>query len=84
MTVRTLHRVLNRGTGEQQAVTALEAKERLPTCTRRVLNVLCLVKNHILPLDALEVLLVLDDLYISLVFVSSIGFESLHSPAGSS
>ena len=39
----------------------MESKQRLPTDTGRVLNVLSLVENHILPLDTLEVLLILGD-----------------------
>ena len=59
---RTLHRVLNRCTREQQAVPAVETEEGLPTSTGRVLDVLRLVENHVLPLHALEVLLVLGNL----------------------
>jgi len=57
----TLHVVLNWGSGQQQPVPAMESKQRLPTDTGRVLNVLSLVENHILPLDTLEVLLILGD-----------------------
>jgi len=39
----------------------MESKQRLPTDTGRVLNVLGLIENHILPLDTLEVLLILGD-----------------------
>ena len=39
----------------------MEPEQRLPTHARRVLDVLSLVKNHILPFDTLEVLLILGD-----------------------
>ena len=39
----------------------MEPKQRLPTHTGRVLDILSLVENHILPLDTLEVLLILGD-----------------------
>lgn len=55
----TLHGVLDWGTRQQQAVAAVEAKKCLPPDTGRVLDVLCFVQDHVLPLDPLEVLLVL-------------------------
>lgn len=61
---RTLHGVLYRGPREQQSVAALEAQKCFPPYTRRVLDVLSLVENHVLPLDTLKVLLVLRDLEI--------------------
>ena len=39
----------------------MESKQCLPAHARRVLNILSLVENHILPLDTLEVLLILGD-----------------------
>ena len=62
---QTLHVVLNRCSSQQQAVAALETEQRLPSATRRVLDILRFVKDHVLPLHALEVLLVLRDLFAS-------------------
>lgn len=59
---RTLHGVLDRRSSQKQAITALESQEGFPTHTGRILDVLSFVKNHILPLDALEVLLILSHL----------------------
>ena len=56
---RTLHGVLNRGTSQEQPITTLEAQQSLPPSTRRVLDILRLIQNHILPFDPLEVLLIL-------------------------
>jgi hypothetical protein len=39
----------------------MESEQRLPTDTGSVLNVLSFIENHILPLDTLEVLLILGD-----------------------
>ena len=39
----------------------MEPKQRLPTHTGSVLDILSLIKDHILPLNALEVLLILGD-----------------------
>ena len=39
----------------------MESKQCLPAHARRVLNILSLVEDHILPLDTLEVLLILGD-----------------------
>ena len=60
---RTLHGVLNRSTGQKEPVATMEPKECLPTCTGRVLDVLSLIENHVLPLHTLEVLLILSDLW---------------------
>ena len=40
----------------------MEAEQSLPASTGGVLDVLRLIKNHVLPLHALEVLLVLENL----------------------
>ena len=66
-----MHGVLDRGTSEQQPIATLEAEQRLPTSTGRVLDVLGLIENHILPFDPLEILLVLDDLQVQLVLAST-------------
>ena len=58
---RTLHVVLNRGSSQQQPITAVKPKQRLPTHAGGILDVLSLIENHILPLDTLEVLLILSD-----------------------
>jgi hypothetical protein len=60
--IRTLHRVLDWRPREKKSIPAMETEERLPSDTRRVLDILCFVKNHILPFDTLEILLILDDL----------------------
>ena len=60
-TRHTLHVVLNWSSSQQQPIPAMEPKQRLPPHTGRVLDILCLIENHILPLDALEVLLILGD-----------------------
>jgi hypothetical protein len=57
-----VHRVLDGGTGEEESVAAAEAEERLPSCTSRALDRLGFVEDHVLPLDSLEVLLILHDL----------------------
>ena len=57
----TLHVVLNWSSGQQKPIPAMEPKQRLPAHTGRVLDILSLIKNHILPLDTLEVLLILGD-----------------------
>ena len=59
---QTLHVVLDWCSSQQKSVTTLEAKKGFPPSTGRVLDVLSFIENHILPLDALEVLLVLRDL----------------------
>jgi hypothetical protein len=41
----------------------METEERFPAHTRRVFDVLSLVKHHVLPPDPLEVLLILSDLH---------------------
>lgn len=56
-----MHGVLNRGPGEQQAIAAFELQQRLPPRARRVLDILRLVKDHVLPGNLLKVLLVLRD-----------------------
>lgn len=56
---RTLHGVLDRSTSQQQSVSALETQKRLPSHTVRVLDVLSLIQDHVLPLYSLEVLLIL-------------------------
>src|SRR3954469_22988510 len=56
-----LHIVLNRGSGKKQSVSAMESQQRLPAGTRRTLDSLCLVQNHVLPSYALKVLSVRDD-----------------------
>lgn len=58
----TLHIVLNGCSCQQQPVAALETKKSLPSSTGGILDILGLVENHILPLYALEVLLILRDL----------------------
>lgn len=58
----TVHRVLDRRSGEEQSVPAVEAEEGLPSGRRRALDCLGLVEDHVLPLDTLEVLLVRHDL----------------------
>ena len=60
----TLHGVLDGCSSQKQAITALEAEQCLPPGTGRVFDILRLVEDHILPLDALEVLLVLSDLHV--------------------
>lgn len=60
--VHTLHRVLNGSSGQKQPVSALQAKQRLPSRTVRILDVLCFVKNHVLPLHATEMGHILRDL----------------------
>ena len=57
-----MHVVLDRGTSQEEPVPALETKQCLPPSTGRVLDVLRLVQNHVLPLHTLEVLLVLGNL----------------------
>lgn len=57
-----VHRVLDGRPGEEESVAAAEAEEGLPASTRRALDRLRFVEDHVLPLDALEVLLVLNDL----------------------
>ena len=52
-----VHRVLDRRAREQKAVPAAEAEERLPARARRAFDRLRFVEDHVLPLDALEVLL---------------------------
>lgn len=59
---QTLHGILNGRSGEQEPIPTLESKESLPPSTGRVLDVLSLVEDHILPLDSLEVLLILSHL----------------------
>ena len=39
----------------------MEPEQRLPTDTGRVLDILSLIEDHVLPLDTLEVLLILGD-----------------------
>ena len=46
----------------EKAVATLEAKKCFPPNTRRILDVLRFIENHILPLYTLEVLLVLSNL----------------------
>lgn len=40
----------------------MEAKECFPSDTRGIFDVLSFIKDHVLPLDPLEVLLILGDL----------------------
>lgn len=54
-----LHGVLDGGSGKEQTITAIEPKERFPSRTGRILDVLGFVQDHVLPLLALEVLLIL-------------------------
>ena len=54
-----MHRVLNWGTSQEEPIATLEAKKSLPSHTRRVLDILSFIEDHILPFDALEVLLIL-------------------------
>jgi hypothetical protein len=56
-----LHRILNRRPGQQKAVATLEIEQDIPSRTRRTLDGLRLVQDHVLPLDALEVHRVRDD-----------------------
>jgi hypothetical protein len=58
----TLHVVLYWRTSQEEAIAAMESKKRLPPNAGRVLDVLSFVKNHILPFDPLEILLILGDL----------------------
>lgn len=51
----TVHRILDRSTCEEKAVTAVEAEESLPSCTLGALDSLGLVKNHVLPFHTLKV-----------------------------
>jgi len=60
-TQHTLHVVLNWSSGQQKPIPAMEPEQCLPAHAGRVLDILSLVENHILPFDALEVLLVLGD-----------------------
>ena len=55
----TLHGILDRGASKQEPIATLKPQESLPSNTRGVLDVLRFVQDHVLPLDTLEVLLVL-------------------------
>jgi hypothetical protein len=59
---RTLHGILNRCTGQKQAIPTVKAEQGLPTHAGSILNILGFVEYHVLPLDPLKVLLVLRDL----------------------
>jgi hypothetical protein len=80
---QTLHVVLNRGTSQQKAISTLESEEGLPSNTGRVLDVLCFVENHILPLHPLEVLLILGDLVKENVLGRSENDEAITIPIDS-
>ena len=56
-----LHVILNWRTGQQKTIAAAEPKQILPSRTRRGLDSLSFIKNHVLPLHLLEVLRVKDD-----------------------
>lgn len=53
--------VLQRGTGQKQAMLRLEAEERLPSLTAEVFDVVSLVKDHVAPVLAPENVLVGED-----------------------
>jgi len=50
---------LNWCTSEQKPIATLKPEESFPSNARRILDVLRFIQDHVLPLDALEVLLVL-------------------------
>eukprot|EP01136_Pigoraptor_vietnamica_P043776 Opistho-1_new@19633 len=54
------HAVLDWRAGEQQAIAAIEVEQRLPAGARAALDCLRLVEDHVLPADALKILLVRD------------------------
>lgn len=58
----TLHIVLYGCSSQQQAIAALKAQQGFPSSTRRILDVLRFIEDHVLPFHASEVLLILQDL----------------------
>ena len=52
--------ILNRCTRQQQTVSALETKKLVPSLTRRIFDSLSFIKDHVLPLETLEMLLIID------------------------
>jgi hypothetical protein len=58
---RTLHRVLDRSTGEQEPVSTMKVEKNVPSGTAATLDGLCFVENHVLPFKAFQVNAVRDD-----------------------
>lgn len=51
----TLHRVLNRRSGQEKSVTTVEIQQDIPPRTRATFDGLGLVEDHVLPLEAFQV-----------------------------
>ena len=52
------HRILNRGTCEQQTVARIELEEDFPSATQVILDRLGFIQDHVMPFDPEELLLV--------------------------
>ena len=59
-----LHGILYRCASEQEAVATAEGQKYLPTQTGAALNGLGLIQYHVLPLDSVKILHILDHLVI--------------------
>lgn len=58
---RTLHRILNGGTGKEKTIPTVELEEDVPSSTATTLDSLCLIKDHVLPFETLQIDAVGDD-----------------------
>ena len=59
-----LHGILYRCASEQEAIATAEGQKYLPTQTGAALNGLGLIQYHVLPLDSVKILHILDHLVI--------------------